>query len=391
MTTPLDQHGGVIPSEFHTCSSPSTLNKVVIVVNVGSDRLNLEVFKTLLFPSVEHIFFNVESPTSYSQVNIHPLVTISTIPSFKEFATSLLKESGSEGTFFYEVPNRSFVHPAVWTLLKHSLPDNNYVFYDSMKKVHTLWYVTKDGVAANTIDTSKIAAYSSITHEIARSVELGILQHIKQSLRQVVIDITNLYTPLCYLATKYSTDKSPYNIMTHRHPYTAVYDMFLTPYTYKRDLKLGEVGTLNGASIRMWRDYFPHASLHGFDIDAGCIGLIKDIPGVTGHVVDASKGIRPVLQSICIKDGSKFDILLEDASHRLDHQLLFIRDAIEHVNPGGLLIIEDIFRAIPAERFEEALDLVSDKVSKALLVQPEHKFRYSPGWENDRILFIWVA
>ena len=55
------------------------------------------------------------------------------------------------------------------------------------------------------------------------------------------------------------------------------------------------------------------------------------------------------------------------------------------------MIIEDIFRAIPAERFEEALDLVSDKVSKALLVQPEHKFRFSPGWENDRILFIWVA
>jgi predicted O-methyltransferase YrrM len=159
---------------------------------------------------------------------------------------------------------------------------------------------------------------------------------------------------------------------------------------YKSNLKLGEIGTLNGSSIRMWRDYFPHAYLHGFDIEPSAIEKIKDIPGVKGHLVDASIGLRPVLQAECM-GGTKFDLLFEDGSHRLDHQLLFIRDAIDYVNPGGMLIIEDIFREIPAARFEEALSLVSDKVKKALLVQPEHTFRHSPGWENDRLLMIWVA
>jgi predicted O-methyltransferase YrrM len=42
----------------------------------------------------------------------------------------------------------------------------------------------------------------------------------------------------------------------------------------------------------------------------------------------------------------------------LNHQLHFLKDAIQYVRPGGLLIIEDIFRAIPAARFQEALDVI---------------------------------
>ena len=389
MPTPIEDHGGIIPSGFHTRSLPSTPNKLVLIVNVETDYLNIEVFKTLFMPYVEHVFYNVADPTPYSDLSIHPLVSISTISNRKEFVTKLAADSHSS-FFFHEISNESVVHPELWTLLKHAEPNTSYTFVDSMKKVHTLFYVTDTGIVDKTVTTSTIAAYSAITNPVIHSVERGILRHAKQTLTQVSIDTTNLYTPLCYLATKYMTDKSPYNIMTHRHPYTAVYDMFLTPYMYKSNLKLGEVGTLNGSSIRMWRDYFPHAYLHGFDIEASAIEKINDIPGVKGHLVDASIGLRPVLQTECI-GGAKFDLLFEDGSHRLDHQLLFIRDAIDYVNPGGMLIIEDIFREIPAARFEEALALVSDKVKKALLVQPEHTFRYSPEWENDRILIIWVA
>ena len=389
MPTPIEDHGGCIPSEFHTRSLPSIPNKLVLIIHVGTDRLNIELFKTLFMPCVEHVFYNVVDPTSYSHLPIHPLVSICTISNGKEFATKLAADSHSS-FFFYEISNGSLVHPDLWTLLKQAEPNISYTFFDSMKKVHTLSYVSETGIADKTMTTSTVAAYSAINQPVTHSIERGILRHTKQTLTQVIIDTTNLYTPLCYLAIKYMTDKSPYNIMTHRHPYTAIYDMFLTPYMYKSNLKLGEVGILNGASIRMWRDYFPHAYLHGFDIKPPTIEKIKDIPGVKGHLVDASIGLRPVLQAECI-GGAKFDLLFEDGSHRLDHQLLFIRDAIDYVNPGGMLIIEDIFREIPAARFEEALALVSDKVKKALLVQPEHTFRHSPGWENDRILMIWVA
>ena len=54
-----------------------------------------------------------------------------------------------------------------------------------------------------------------------------------------------------------------------------------------------------------------------------------------------------------------------------------------------MLIIEDIFRDISKARFQEALATIQDKVANAILIRPEHSFRNSPGWENDRILIVW--
>jgi hypothetical protein len=118
---------------------------------------------------------------------------------------------------------------------------------------------------------------------------------------------------------------------------------------------------------------------------------VKNIPNVITHLVDETDvhGIVPWLAE-ATSDGALFDILLEDASHRLDHQLHFLKDAIGYVRPGGLLIIEDIFRAIPLARFQEALYAVSEKVHNSILIRPEHIYRASGGWENDRILVVWV-
>jgi hypothetical protein len=141
----------------------------------------------------------------------------------------------------------------------------------------------------------------------------------------------------------------------------------------------------------MWRDYFPKADIHGFDITVNILEKITSIPGVTGHLVDNKNdhGVVPCLQK-ATEDGVLFDILLEDASHTLTTQLHFLKDAVGYVRSGGLLIVEDIFRAIPAARFQEALDSVKEKVHNAVLIRPEHTYRFSPRWENDRILLIWV-
>ena len=69
------------------------------------------------------------------------------------------------------------------------------------------------------------------------------------------------YTELCKIAYKYKTDKCP----QVKHVYTPVYyNMF---NDIRNDVKkVFEMGILGGASLRMWRDYFPNATIYGADI-----------------------------------------------------------------------------------------------------------------------------
>jgi hypothetical protein len=75
----------------------------------------------------------------------------------------------------------------------------------------------------------------------------------------------------------------------------------------------------------------------------------------------------------------------------LEHQLIFLRDAIHFVKPGGMLVIEDIFRDISPSRFEEVLELIDEHIDNAILIKPEHSFRHSPGWNNDQILIVFKS
>jgi hypothetical protein len=51
---------------------------------------------------------------------------------------------------------------------------------------------------------------------------------------RLVIDSTDAKTDLCELGKVCGTDKSPYNTVRHRHPYTAVYSMILAPLMLKQ-------------------------------------------------------------------------------------------------------------------------------------------------------------
>jgi hypothetical protein len=53
---------------------------------------------------------------------------------------------------------------------------------------------------------------------------------------------------------------------------------------------------------------------------------------------------------------------------------------------GGLLIVEDIFRERPIEPYEKVFEQVKDLVSFHTFIVCDHKNRYSPGWNNDKLL-----
>jgi hypothetical protein len=130
----------------------------------------------------------------------------------------------------------------------------------------------------------------------------------------------------------YDTDKGEY--------YLRDYDR---KFTHLRDspIALLEIGVHRGGSLHMWRDYFPHGTIVGFDLEppadfsdnSGRIRIFQgdqsDAPGVSAAARSASP--------------AGYDIIIDDASHlgaptAITFQALFY----DHLRPGGFYAIEDL-------------------------------------------------
>jgi hypothetical protein len=92
-----------------------------------------------------------------------------------------------------------------------------------------------------------------------------------------------------------------------------------------------------GASIRAFLDYFPNASIFAVDInDASHITH----PRLKTFVCDqgSESDMVDLLKSI----GIMFDAIIDDGSHRPDHQQVSFKVAFNWLKSGGLYFIEDL-------------------------------------------------
>jgi hypothetical protein len=147
-------------------------------------------------------------------------------------------------------------------------------------------------------------------------------------------DVTE--TPLCKLAYKYGTDKCP---KLRRHEYT--------PYYYKlfknkrnsinKVLEMG-IGLKNGASLKMWRDFFPNALIYGADNNPLAIVQGKRIKS---YLCDLTK--EEDIKQLVKKVGSDVDIFVDDGNHIRNHQVYLARTILPLLKDDVIYIIEDIF------------------------------------------------
>lgn len=139
---------------------------------------------------------------------------------------------------------------------------------------------------------------------------------------------------LTKLGKKYGTDKCS------KHKYTEVYEKFFGELT-NNEIVLMEIGVLNGASIRMWLDYFPNAQIIGMDIN------MVEFKHKRFHFVRASQrneiaidGIIDYVTRVLKMPG--FDIIVDDGSHVSDDQQYTYEMLNRFVNNGGFYCIEDL-------------------------------------------------
>jgi len=200
------------------------------------------------------------------------------------------------------------------------------------------------------------------------------------------VECTRAASRLCMLGAKFGTDKSPYNTVGHRHPYTAFYNMLFAPRA-SQPIRFAEIGVAGGASVRMWSEYFTKGELYFFDRDENFLNNSRSFGYKNSYsLMDVSDADS--INSSFAATGGNLDVILDDSSHDLIHQKIIIRESLKWLKPGGILLIEDIFRDVPEADYYDAIKPVLDQISFFAAYEMEHAQKWSPGWNNDKILML---
>jgi hypothetical protein len=158
---------------------------------------------------------------------------------------------------------------------------------------------------------------------------------------------------LTILAEKYGSDKCP-SIL---HTYTPCYHSFFKDIrtTTKSVLEIG-IGHFEmmseivgesykpGASLRMWREYFPNANIYSCDIVEK---VIFQDDRIYTWVADQCKpaSLENLVKNIQEMGTETIDIIVDDGSHMVSHQIISFITLWKYLSPGGLYIIEDVFHS----------------------------------------------
>lgn len=133
------------------------------------------------------------------------------------------------------------------------------------------------------------------------------------------------------LATKYNTDKGP-----NDHMYTSRYSIYLEPF---RDIEFNllEIGVYDGASVKMWKEYFPKATIVAIDIDPRC----KQFEEERIHIHIGDQTDVNFLNTV-FDLYAHFEVILDDGGHSYKQQIVSFESLFPKLTPGGLYFLEDM-------------------------------------------------
>lgn len=143
------------------------------------------------------------------------------------------------------------------------------------------------------------------------------------------------HDPLTRAAIRHGPDKYG------AHLYTPIYNT-LFAHLREAPIRLFEIGVggyaapqAGGLSLRMWAEFFPYAEITALDIHPKSLSLP---PRVT--IVQGSQTDEAVLARITRERGP-FDIVIDDASHHVDHVLGTFALLYPLIADNGFYVIED--------------------------------------------------
>lgn len=197
---------------------------------------------------------------------------------------------------------------------------------------------------------------------------------------------------LCEIGRKYDTDKSSQrNNVTdcrHCHPYTLFYEGL---FKNKKDeiLNIAELGILDGGSLLMWKEYFTNSEIYGFEYNIDLINNFKqnfnnDRINIFNIDVTNEYSIENAFSEVNIL----YDIIIEDTTHQFEDQIRVIENTYKYLKPGGILIIEDIFKSYNETDYINRLTPILENFQDYYFIELDHVNKISTGWDNDKLFVL---
>jgi hypothetical protein len=135
------------------------------------------------------------------------------------------------------------------------------------------------------------------------------------------------------------------------HGYMEIYrPLFLS---LKNVRKILEIGIHQGDSLRLLRNFFEDAIIHGIDIN-DCSHLTNE--NIKTHIYNQE--IEEDLIDFIKKNGGDFDLIIDDGGHTMKQQQLSFGVLFNNLKSGGVYIIEDLHTS-KIERFINENDTIT--------------------------------
>jgi hypothetical protein len=129
----------------------------------------------------------------------------------------------------------------------------------------------------------------------------------------------------------------------HKHNFAKIYEKYISQFKY-HPINILEIGVCDGASLKMWYDYFPNANIIGLDIlpkneyenDRIKVGILDQ----------SQKSHLEQFYDFCIENNIEFHIILDDGSHHMDDQQITLYYMFKLLNSEGIYILEDLHTSL---------------------------------------------
>jgi hypothetical protein len=129
------------------------------------------------------------------------------------------------------------------------------------------------------------------------------------------------------------------NLSDKWEQYLGIYDAELLRFILAaRPVSLLEIGVQNGGSLEIWSRCLPPGSrIVGIDVDPACAGLDlgPQVQVLAGDASDPATLDR-------LLGGARFDVIVDDGSHRSEHVIQSFEACFPRLAPGGLYLVEDL-------------------------------------------------